>query len=385
MQKVGIISLCYRSWNFGGALQGYALCRALDKFHVSGEQMVFNQMPPVETGETWKKRLWLMLHSFPGTKKVIDLYHERTRAQDPTMKNHKRFSRRVPHSRYLGTPKALRESAKEYDAFIVGSDQVWNPQYFGDELLRRVFGLQFAQPSKRKLSYAASIGSEQAAVGKEDLFREMLAGLDFISVRERAARDFLQPLTDKPVAVVLDPTLLLSREEWEKIAAGPGREPPHLFAYFLHERDNRHDEQLHQIAGALDLTLRCIADERERYLRPETEDKQILDAGPQEFLGEIRDAEMVFTNSFHGVVFSVLFHKPFWVFKRNRDGDKGSMNARVTDFLSDFGLSDRLLEDGEAPSLEKLRTPIDYDAVDRVLEEKRAFSLNWLKTALEGV
>ena len=247
-----------------------------------------------------------------------------------------------------------------------------------------LYGLLFAGASKRRVSYAASLGT-WGTQENESIYQKILENLNFISVREKSAQDYLQPLTDKPIAVVLDPTLLLTWQEWEKMAIGPRCEHPSLFAYFLREGKNHHEEQLHQVANQLGMPLRCITDEMGRYPRRGSTDQQILDAGPKEFLGEIRDAEIVFTNSFHGLVFSVLFHKPFWAFKRHKDSDQGSMNSRVTDFLADFGLSDRLLEDGEIPSLEKLRTPIDYDRVDQILEEKRAFSLNWLKAALEGV
>lgn len=366
-------------------LQSFAMCEVVRKFGMDSEQICVNRGVLPMPGQSLKKRFQARLFRYAWTEELLDrLRYSRKLIPDRRTRRFKRFAVSIPHTKYFGAPELLLKTNQMYDAFIVGSDQVWNVSFYSDQVMR-IDGLLFVSPDKRKLSYAASIGSEQTAVGKEDLFREILAGLDFISVRERAARDFLQPLTDKPVTVVLDPTLLLTRQEWDKLAAGPGRELPHLFAYFLHERDNRHDEQLHQIAGALNLPLRCIADERERYLRPGMEDKQILDAGPMEFLGEIRDAEMVFTNSFHGTVLAILFHKPFWTFKRNRDEDKGSMNSRITDLLADFGLEDRLLEDGEIPTVEKLREPIDYDSVDRILEEKRAFSLNWLKTALEGI
>lgn len=209
--------------------------------------------------------------------------------------------------------------------------------------------------------------------------------MDYISVREKTAKEFLQPLTDKPVTVVLDPTLLLNKQEWRDMAIGPQEKKPYLFSYFLSEKENRHDRQLQTAANALNLSLKCISEELKCYPRRNTEDQQILDAGPKEFVGYIRDAEMVFTNSFHGLVFSVLLQKPFWAFKRNKDSDKGSMNARVTDFLSGFGLEDRLLEDGETPAKEKLTQPIDYKRVTKILQEKRMFSLDWLKTALSDI
>ena len=386
MRRVGIVSLYYKNWNYGGMLQSYAMCKAIQKLCMVSQQISINRSILLMPEQSVKKRLQAWLFRYAWTEELLDrIRYSRRLIPDRRTKKFRQFALMIPHSKYIGAPELLPKTYQKYEAFIVGSDQVWNPRYFGDELLRKIFGLQFASPSKRKLSYAASMGAEQAAVGKEDIFRDILADLDFISVREKSAQQFLQPLTDKPVTVVLDPTLLLTQQEWDELAIGPGEKHPHLFAYFLHEKDNRHDEQLHGITDSMSLPLRCIADELNRYPRPETADKQILDAGPKEFLGEIRDAEMVFTNSFHGLVFSVLFHKPFWAFKRNRDGDIGSMNNRIIDFLADFGLSDRLLEDGEVPSLEKLRTPIDYDAVDRILEEKRAFSLNWLKTALNGI
>lgn len=381
MKKVGIVSK-YRSLNYGALLQCHAMCAALEKLGFVGEQLRFNRIaPPAKGRAIWEwLRFWIYRFSWLRTLGSRLLYW-----RFPRDKYFQQFYKSIPHSRrYYGTPQAIRDAGRQYDAFLAGSDQVWNPGTLTG-VSRTVYGLHFVDSAKRKLSYAASIGAEEAAAGKQDMYQEILDGLDFISVREKSAQQFLQPLTDKPVTVVLDPTLLLAEREWDKLAIGPGGDQPHMFAYFLDERDNRHDAQLHQIANALGLPLRCIADEPGRYPRSGTSDKQILDADPREFLGEIRDAEMVFVNSFHGLVFSILFHKPFWAFKRNRDDDRGSMNNRITDFLAEFGLSDRLLENGEVPSLEKLRTPIDYDAVDRILEEKRAFSLNWLKTALEGI
>lgn len=382
MKRIGITSLYYHNWNFGGMLQAYALCWVLRQMGCEAEQIGTN----LGGGNTvMRARVWETTGRHKITRDIWDRCYQvyRRRRFPRDLRNFRRFEKEIPMGIYVGGIRGLSRLNQSYDCFITGSDQVWNPGIPKDSLLA-IYGLLFADDSKRKISYAASIGAAGTAEGKEELFQKILAGMDFISVREKSAQRFLQPLTDKPVTVVLDPTLLLTRQDLDALAIGPGRENPHLFAYFLNEAGNRHDKQLHQIADQLDMPARCIADELERYPRSNSGDQQILNAGPKEFLGEIRDAEMVFTNSFHGIVFSVLFHKPFWAFKRNRDGDAGSMNARITDFLEDFGLSDRLLENGEIPAPEKLRRPIDYDKVDRILEEKRAFSLSWLKTALKG-
>lgn len=381
MRRVGITTFFHRNWNFGGMLQAFALCQCVCALGFEAEQIC---MSVWRGGHSAKTAAWNIIETNALTNEVVKTVYEHWRKGTRILKKFRTFQREVPHGRYLGNLNLPAKLNDRYDCIITGSDQVWNPLYYTDDGLR-IQGLAFAAPGKRTISYAPSLGPVKAAIGREKIYAEILNRLDFISVRERSAQQFLQPLTDKPIAVVLDPTLLLTRQEWNKLTIGVKGKSIHLFAYFLNESSNRHDEQLHQIANQMQLPLRCIADELERYPRAESDDRQILDAGPKEFLGEIRDAEMVLTNSFHGTVFSMLFHKPFWVFKRNRDSDQGSMNSRITDFLEDFGLAGRLLEDGEVPSLEKLRTPIDYDAVDCILEEKREFSMDWLKTALEGV
>lgn len=382
MKKIGIVSLYYHNWNYGGQLQAYALCEAIREMGYQAEQVGTN----LGGGDTaFRAKVWDIAGRRKFTRDLWEACYQiyrRKQGDRRDLRNFKKFEKEISHGGYIGGEKDFTKINRAYDGFITGSDQVWNPGLIVGRA-GGLYGLQFVDASKRRLSYAASIGAEKAAAGKEPIFREILSGLDAISVRERSAQKYLQPLTSKPIAVVLDPTLLVSTRKWNGLAVG-SENAPHLFAYFLRETNNRHDEQLHQIADQLGLPLRCIADELERYPRSHAADKQILNAGPREFLGEIRDAEMVFTNSFHGLVFSVLFHKPFWAFKRHKDGGKDSMNARVTDFLAEFGLLDRLLEDGEVPSLEKLRTPIDYKAVDHILEEKRAFSMSWLRTALEG-
>ena len=244
----------------------------------------------------------------------------------------------------------------------------------------RTYGLTFANKDKKTISYAASIGSEKTALGKEALYHEMMSAIDHISVRETAAKDYLQPLTDKPVQVVLDPTLLLSSEEWSAIAAERQVSGNYLFSYFLEEKQP-HKDQLFALADVLQLPIYCISKIHNIYTRSET-DHQILDAGPREFLSYIQNADCIITNSFHGMVFSVLFHKPFWVMKRFKDTDEKSMNNRITDFLREFGLEDRLLEDGETPDTERLYRPIDYDRVDRILEKKREESMKWLEASL---
>lgn len=256
---------------------------------------------------------------------------------------------------------------------------MWNPEFWSDRLLR-VFGLTFANKNKNTISYAASIGSEKAALGKEELYQEMMGAIDHISVRETSARDFLQPLTDKPVQVVLDPTLLLDSEEWSSVSADRLVSDNYIFSYFLEEKQP-HNDQLFALADVLDRPIYCISKPVGIYTRPET-DHQVLNAGPREFLSYIQNADYVITNSFHGMVFSIIFRKEFWVFKRYREQEKDAANHRITDLLDKIGLNDRLLLDDEIPDIDKLNQTINYDLVEKRLEELRDHSFDWLKNAL---
>ena len=375
MKKIGILSAVYHNWNLGGMLQGYALSAALREQGYSACQI----------RNTWRA---LYNNGFRGAvKKAVlgnrlsfNIYNSYCQNDLRDLKRFSAFQKVISFSGFYNH-ESIRKANKKFDCFIAGSDQIWNPTFHNDTLLR-MYGLLFADKDKRKISYAASIGSEKAASGHEALFKEILDNLDYISVRENAARDFLQPLTDKPVVVTADPTILLTSSDWDKVAVLPHRQEPYAFAYFLGEKDNRHDKELQHILDELHLPMTCIADELGVY--PRSQDEQIFDAGPGEFVGYIKNADMVLTNSFHGMVFSVLYNKPFWVFKRNRDDDEASMNNRITDFLAELGLENRLVQNGEFLTQERLHEKIDYATVNRLVQEKREFSINWLKNAIDA-
>ena len=380
-KKVAVISSYYQNWNMGGLLQAYALNRAIRDLGYDAEHIRLCYTEPADTDSALSARVRTVLTRHRLSSELIERFFTFRQHESKNRKSFRDFHDHAIHgSAACCDAITAVKLNRHYDIFVTGSDQIWNPEFWSERLLG-VFGLLFAARGKRTLSYAASIGSEQAVAGKEDVFRAFLEKLDFVSVREAAAQTCLQPLTDKPVRVVVDPTLLLKSSDWAEETAERQTDAPYLFAYFL-EEETKHTAQLHAAAGQLSLPVYCISTEKGQYVRPE-QDHQICDAGPREFLSYIRNAEMIVTNSFHGMVFSVVFQKPFWVVKRYRDTDKASANNRITDFLRMLGLEDRLLEDGEMPDAERLRRPIDYDRVSTRLEDLRTDSLHWLSDALE--
>ncbi len=379
-KKTAVFSIYYHNWNFGAQLQSYALNQVLRNMGLEAEHIRLCYAEPATERSPIRKRIRTVLTRHRISSHLLERFFCIKEFDFNNRLNFYRFhDREIYASQCCFDAITASKTNGRYDIFITGSDQVWNPEFWSDRLLR-VFGLTFVEEDKKTLSYAASIGSEKAARGKEQLYREILSAIDFISVREKAAKDFLQPLTDKSIQVVLDPTMLLSASRWDLVTAKRLVRERYIFTYFLEEK-YPHGELVSELANRMNLPMICISKVKNVYIRPDI-DRQVLDAGPREFLSYIKNAEYVITNSFHGTVFSILFHKEFWVIKRYREYEKDAANNRVTELLMEFGLTERLLQDAEVPDLKRLQKRINYTPVDERLRSLQKESLDWLQHAL---
>lgn len=255
---------------------------------------------------------------------------------------------------------------KSYDAWVCGSDQIWNPNY--PTATRNAF-LQFA-PERRRIALSASIGlSDVSAMLPE--YPEWMSGIPHLSVREQRAAEIVAELTGRNVEVFLDPTMLIPIEKWNQIADAAGTKLPEQFAvgYFLGIRKREYIDYIQQQIEGLDY-VDLINGEKPEYLA----------FGPDHVVDAIRRAEIVFVDSFHGAVFSILFHKQFVVFERSEEGL--TMNSRLETLLKRFGLENRIY-DGR--NVEKLRQPIDYSNVDEILAAERIRVREFLNHAMKEI
>jgi hypothetical protein len=231
--------------------------------------------------------------------------------------------------RYIHTRTDIRnlcDIAGEYDYFVVGSDQVWNP-YFGD--LKNNF-LSFA-PFDKRIAYAASIATPEIPADKKKIFEEGLTGMKWISMREEEGADIVRKFTGREVPVVVDPTMLLTPDEWRKVSRQPAwyHGKDYILTYFL---GTRPDESIQAIARKSELSIVNLLDEKnyEHYV-----------TGVDEFIWAIEHASLVYTDSFHGTVFSILFQRPFVVCNRVGKGCFNKMSARIDTLLNYFNLENR--------------------------------------------
>lgn len=266
--------------------------------------------------------------------------------------------------------KRLQALNGEADAFVCGSDVIWNPQFNrGDP----AFFLDFAE--KYKFSYAASFGSFAPDEQTEQQLREYLPGLDGISVRESSAVEIVREYTGKPVHHVVDPVLLLKKEQWEKLAdysAVPRK--PYIFVYTTHMNAVTRDA-MNRIQKELALPTVHIV----WLMKDAIKERALRFPSQPQWLGLLMNAEYVITNSFHGTAFSVLLEKNFTTIV-DGDATKNS-NARMYSFLEKLGLEKRIFS--KVGNDLELSQP-DFTYADQVLTQWRADSMQYIKDNLDA-
>ncbi len=264
-----------------------------------------------------------------------------------------------------------------FSALVCGSDQIWNPFLFDAH-----YFLDFVSDNKKKIAYAPSFGTENIDSSENAIKIPLLVkDFAFLSCREESGAAWLREKTGRTVPAVLDPTLLLQKEEWKKIANEEYNVPNHyILCYFL-GRNESYWNAVQIFAKQRELPLVILPIFKNDFSR-----KAFVpdDIGPSEFVRLVANADFICTDSFHGCCFSVLFEKEFAAFLRFSKKDKKSQNARVCDFLEKFHLQKRLLTDEKTLDVIFSET-IDYNGVYDILDGERKKSLDYLSNALSVV
>ena len=270
----------------------------------------------------------------------------------------------------------LKMLSEEFDAIICGSDQIWSPYNFDAN-----YFLSFANKNKI-MSYSPSFGmSSINDIYLEKRIGKLLNRFNFISVREKTGANLIKKISGKDAEVTLDPTLLLDKNEWDKIINkklnNELKEKKYILCYFL-GNSNKYYKNIIKYSQEHNLEIINIpAIGNQKFNKYSTIDN----IGPREFVTLIKNATLIFTDSFHGTIFSINYNKNFFVYKRFKDSDKKSQNSRVIDILNKLNLNDRLLD-----SKSKINCKdINYNFVYDRLKNMRNSSLNYLLTGLNKI
>lgn len=249
-----------------------------------------------------------------------------------------------------------------YNCFITGSDQVWNRT-------KSPYFLRFASAEKR-IAFAPSFGVGVIPRELHPIYRKWLSEIPYLSVREERGAEIIRELTGREVPVVPDPTLCLSREEWERIESKPVfADGDYVLTYFLGNETNRYRSYIESYAREKALKIIDLYDMRE---------PEYYAADPAEFVWLIHHAKAMFTDSFHGTVFSLIFHTPFLVFDRIESGGT-SMSSRIETLLKMVGMEDRRFRaDADVED-------IVFSGTDATIKIQADKAVAFLRGALESV
>ena len=382
MMRVGVLTFHFAK-NYGAMLQAYALSRVISS--MGAECQIIDYRYPVmyrgegriSLGEQYRvHRRWnsIILAFAKGLIRWGQAFFRRETSQ---AKRYKAFMEgKLPLSRRVRDRDLFR---LDYDAYVCGSDQIWNERITVG--LCPVYFCAFAKcKSSIKVAYAASCGKEAFPDRIKDEATRLLSNFDAIGVRETQLCDELNDnmaLPSKAVHV-LDPTLLICHDEWQALATQPAIAifggKPYLLLYLVEETAASLwvYTLARRIASKRGLDIVKIA--RSCDVCGDSLDGvvSVADCGPQEFLGLIRNAEFVLAGSFHGIVFSVLFHRQFYCIPHRTD------RARTDSFLGMIGLSGR----NASEEMDDNQCDIDFTPVDSVLNRKKEKSVAFLKNAL---
>lgn len=363
-KKIGIVTI-HTDFNYGAVLQAVATQmffenNGYDAEIIDYENKIISQQSKLSYKQEGKIKGYLITfirntlfgRYFYYKKAIKDLDKYRKKSKE----------------KYL-TPKDFENLP--YDILVAGSDQIWNPII--SKGLDSVFLLKFGGACK-KISVSTSIGSYVLNEIERNVFKDALEDFNCISVREKHAKEQLQPLVSKEIKVLLDPTLLIERSVWwENIAQNSMYATPkehYILTYFVSGDKNKYRSKLSEYADTLGLPVWTI--QYSNYNWKES-NKKILGASIADFVALIANADLVLTDSFHGVAFSVNMGTNF-VALTNVENP-----VRVAEFLTTLGLADRI--DMAAKDYKS----VNFENVNKKLEIIRKDSIEWVLDSVESV
>ena len=376
MKKAAILTITDYV-NYGNRLQNYAAQELLKSFDLEVESIANVAIPESKTKLALSVRIKNALKLSPLTllNKAIGKINElKNREKYQQGQRAKEKSFREYSVKYMQETDFVIsrnnipiDLGERYDYFFVGSDQIWNPN------IRYGSGVDFLTfaPKNKRIALSPSFGVSTIPNEFTQRYIEWLAEMEFLSVREQAGADIIKNLTGRVAPVLVDPTLMLTKQQWLAVSE-KGRKKPanaYLLTYFIGALSANRKKSLNELAtkNKLEIVQLASLDDLERY-----------DANPGEFVDYINSANIVCTDSFHAIIFSMQMEKPFVVF--DREGKSAPMSSRIDTLLAKFKFESR--------KFSKLQSSgdffkIDYSHLPDILKQERSKVYEYLNKVLQ--
>lgn len=370
--KIGLLTF-HTAANFGASLQAYALQEFLVSSGYDAEyldyqnhhrRMIYDM--PYHIKECFKAGKIVEATTYLFGLPIMNI---RKRKFDKFSDKYLRLSPKTYYS-----PEELKSTNGQYDKFVVGSDQVWNPRNNGRDVS---YLLSFVEDKTKAISYSSSFGVLSIPDYIKSDYVNCLNSIQNLSTREQSGVKLIKKLTGRDAKLVLDPVFLLSKEQWQELAASTPINGRYLFSYtnrkdqmskFLKTTGYKMDGLKHHKLSR----FTTIGD----FVNPSVKVK--YDMSPTEFLANVNGAQMVVSASFHCICFSIIMNKPFVCFLTGNDGK----DERLKTLLTHFGLMNRVYHEGM--TLAEVQKEIDWQKVNSFMEEKRKDSIDFLLKSIKG-
>lgn len=388
MKKVGIVS-CYFKNNYGSMLQAYATQKFLDLNNISNETIVVDNNSDFKKGKLKYYLSQIFNFSFIKSKfGMIKLKFDKklnrklNKNINARNKKYSEFRKEFRFSESCNNYSELSQLArKNYTDIIVGSDQLWLPV----NVVSDYYTLNWVPDDINKISYSTSFGVSKIPKKYEKMYNSFLNRINYLSVREESGVKIVNNISRNKAELVCDPTILLTKEDWEKIGTKNRLiKEKYILCYFLGNNleHRKFAERLREKTGCKIVSLNH-ADEYVKYSDVFC-DYSPFDIGPREWINLMKNAEYICTDSFHGTVFSILFNKIFFDFRRHSNKNKNNTNSRIDSLLDVAGISNERILNGNEEIEDVLKYEIDYMSVNKNMKKFREKSQKWLLDAIEN-
>ena len=352
--KKALIFTLYGNHNYGNKLQNIAVQELLSNYDIDCKTVIFPKLKKNRFKNFIKKIIKILI---PKYNKILRL-------------DKIRKSKFILFDKYIKKINFKNINLEEFNYIFVGSDQVWNP---ADDLSQQLVSYLNKIEKKPIISISASIAVEKIPEKYIEKYRKQFLKIDYLSTREEEGKKIIIDLTNrKDINVLIDPTMILSRDKWDSYIKKPAmlKNDKFILSYFLGELSDIRKSEIERIAKENNCEIINILDKNSPF----------YECNPSEFLYLEKNAFLICTDSFHSCVFAILYNRPFVVFDREQN-DIPKMNSRIDTLISKFKLKNRKYN-GKKITLENLKH--DYNETYIILEKERKKFDEFLTNALDS-
>lgn len=389
MKKIGIVS-CYFQPNYGSQIQALATQMALDKLGYVNETINISGINP----EIKKRKIKYftkasltsdILFSKFGMasnrirKRIVhDDYSMLSKERQVEFKNFYKDHFKLSEA-YSSFDEMSRRAKESYSTVIVGSDQLWLPA----NIMADYYTLNWVPKTVNTIAYSTSFGQSALPKDIEEKAAIFLKKIKHISVREESGVKLVKKISSRDVPIVVDPTLLFTGDEWLSIQQKePIVQEPYIFCYFL-GNNPPHREFAKRLRKETGLKIVALAN-LDEYVKSDNDyaDATPYNINPTDFLNLIRNASYVCTDSFHCSVFSILYERQFYTFRRYSRKTKASTNSRLDTLFHLCGIKNRMLK-GDEDIKDCLKIETDFTEVHKKIAKLREESYQYLRDSID--